>query len=97
LRDKNEYLVTFPGDIYKLKYELTEGDLELFLNTQGYYLEWMRDTWIEDQNLRKLNLMINNPATYLKRISKTYKNIESNMEETFWNSRYVNQKNNSFD
>jgi hypothetical protein len=95
LRDKNKYLVTYPGDIYKLIYELPDTNLEIFLNTKGYYLEWMRDSWIEEQNFRQLNIMINKPAVFLKRISKMYKDIEPYMEETFWKSRYVNQKNSS--
>ena len=85
----NEYLVTYPGDAYRIKYSLPFNNAELFLDSRGYYLEWIRDEWVKEQNFQKLNLMISRPSQYLKKVAREYKKIEPFMEETFWNSRYV--------
>ena len=89
LTQDNEYLVTYPGDAYKLQYQLPFNNAELFLDTKGYYLEWIRDEWVKEQNFKKLNLMINKPSQFLKLTARDYKKLEAQMEQTFWNSRYV--------
>lgn len=88
----DDYLVTYPGDEYKVKYKLPSVDVELFLDSKGYYLEWMRDEWVKEQNLRKLNQFINKPALYLKKAAKEYKKLEPGMEKVFWESRYEQSK-----
>jgi len=89
LTQDDEYLVTYPGDAYKIKYNLPFNNAELFLDSRGYYLEWIRDEWVKEQNFQKLNLMVSKPSQYLKKIAREYKKLEPFMEETFWNSRYV--------
>lgn len=89
LINEHEYLVTYPGDSYKIVYELPFEKAELFLDSKGYYLEWIREAWIKEQNFRKLNVMMNKPSQYLKKAAKEFKKLEPAMEETFWNSRYV--------
>ncbi|MDN3669770.1 hypothetical protein QWY93_10590 [Echinicola jeungdonensis] len=89
LLDPDDYLVTFPGDRYVLKYELPYEHAALFLNSKGYYLEWIREGWIEEQDLKKLHQMIRKPERYLKEIAPSYKKVEPEMENAFWNSRYV--------
>ena len=42
-----EHLVTYPGDAYTLRYELPPGDQELFLDSRGYYYEWIREAWLK--------------------------------------------------
>lgn len=89
LNNPQKYLVTMPGDVYKLSFELptATADYELFLSTKGYYLEWMRDHWIKDQNLFKLKGMYDNPRRYLKKEAREYKLYESQMNDLFWGSR----------
>lgn len=88
LIDTNKYLITYPGDSYRIKYRLPFENAELFLDSKGFYLEWIRDEWVTEQNFRKLNLMFNHPSRYLKLCAPDFKKIEPHMEETFWNSRY---------
>jgi hypothetical protein len=47
LLDTTQALITFPGDRYTLSYTLPGNaeDYELFLETRGYYLEWMRSKY----------------------------------------------------
>ena len=48
-------LVTQPGDTLQLVYPLpvAGGRAELFLQSRGYYLEWMRDSWIAEENAER--------------------------------------------
>jgi hypothetical protein len=84
-------LVTLPGDIYSLTYELPDDfdRYELFIETQGYYLEWLRESWMKEKNLARARLMFTNPAKFLKKMAPEYKKIEPQMEDVFWRSRYA--------
>ncbi len=85
----NDYLVTYPGDAYRIKYNIPYENAEIFLDSKGYYLEWIRDEWVKEQNFKKLNLMVSKPTQYLKEIAPAFKRLEPLMEESFWNSKYV--------
>jgi hypothetical protein len=91
LLDSTKTLVTLPGDIYTLQYTLpqTEGEYELFLESRGYYLEWIRKEWIEEQNAILLAQMFFDPANALRRLAPEFKRVEPFMEECFWRSRYA--------
>lgn len=89
LHDSGQYFTTFPGERYTLNFELPNSKLhyEMFLNAQGYYLEWMREDWIKDKDLFKLWQMFERPATYLKDEASAYKEYEKTMEQQFWSSK----------
>jgi len=89
IRNPEEYLVSMPGSTYRFSFVLPEKEknYELFLQSQGYYLEWMRESWLREKNLLKLNQLLNHPRRYLKAETKAYKKQEKYMEEAFWNSR----------
>ena len=90
LNDSASSLITFPGDVYFLQYTLPENrDYEFFLHSRGYYLEWMRDEWLMEQNLRKAKFMLTFPGLYMRMAAKEFKKSEANMEQQFWGSRYV--------
>ncbi len=96
LLSDDKYLISMPGDSYKLNFELPrEADYELFLYTKGYYLEWMRENWLKDKNLWKLRQMFENPKQYLRSELKNYKEYEKTMEQEFWNSK-IDTKNYSY-
>jgi hypothetical protein len=48
-------LVTGPGDSHHLTYVLPDDPerLELFLQSRGYYLEWMREQWLAEESPRR--------------------------------------------
>jgi len=85
----DKYLISMPGDVYKFNFSLPENqtDYELFLFSKGYYLEWIRDSWIKEKNLLKLAQMRTTPKMYLKAEAAAYKAYEVDMEEQFWNSK----------
>lgn len=89
LLNPDAYIISMPGCEYRFDFMLPEAgsDYELFLYSEGYYLEWMRKQWLEDKNLLKLRQMVYNPKTYLKGEAASFKRQERDMEEQFWNSK----------
>lgn len=85
----DKYLISMPGSEYTFNFKMptSSTDYELFLYSKGYYLEWMRDHWLKDKDLLKLNQMVNHPKKYLRDEAKYYKKYEANMEQEFWNSK----------
>jgi len=91
LLDPARALVTMPGDDYTLAYRLPEepGRYELFLSSRGYYLEWMRDEWIAEENPARAALMFTDPHGALRAMAPEFKRGEAEMEALFWGSRYA--------
>jgi hypothetical protein len=91
LIDPDRTLVTLPGDVYEISYQLPEDPAghELFLETRGYYLEWMRREWMTEQNPLLAAGMVLDPGAALRSLAPAFKAQEPEMERVFWNSRYV--------
>jgi len=87
-------LVTMPGDELTLIYSLPDSSefYELFLESRGYYIEWMRPSWFKEKNLFKTLMMFKEPEKYLKVMAPEFKRIESQMEDVFWRSKYVRRE-----
>jgi hypothetical protein len=83
-------IVTVPGDQYRFEYQLPPGEAyELFLDSRGYYLEWMRKEWMgKEQPLAALRMLLD-PAAALRELAPRYKQLEPEAEEIFWRSRYA--------
>ena len=90
LCDEEHVLTTLPGDSYTLVYRLPRDDIayELFLESKGYYLEWMREAWMKEENSEKAAMLLLNPRQLLLELAPEYKRIEPEMEKVFWASRY---------
>jgi hypothetical protein len=87
----DSYLVTYPGDVLEIRYPVTASpSLEVFVESEGYYIEWMRQEWLADENHKAFRRVLLNPSGYLKKMAPHYKVQEPKMEEVFWNSRYTN-------
>jgi len=91
LVDPAQSLVTLPGDCYTLVYDLPRDDApyDVFLESRGYYLEWIRDAWLEEENPALLAELFMSPEQALRRLAPQYKRIEPGMEQIFWSSRYA--------
>lgn len=91
LLDSSRTLVTMPGDTYELLYALPRGagSYELFLESRGYYFEWIRSEWIAEENPALLAQLLMNPRAALARLAPEFKRVEAGMEECFWRSRYA--------
>jgi len=82
-------IVTQPGDTYELDYAIPRGEVELFLDTRGYYLEWMRAEWLrEEQPLAALKMFLD-PAQAMRDLAPAWKRMEPQAEQMFWRSRYA--------
>jgi len=83
--------VTQPGDRYELRFELPlpPERLELFVESRGYYIEWMRDEWLADQDPARLERLMADPHGALRQLAPAFKAREAGMEQAFWSSRYA--------
>jgi hypothetical protein len=91
LVDSTKSLITLPGDEYDLVYQLPDRpeQYELFLESRGYYLEWMRREWLAEENLDSAARILLDPAGALRTLAPAFKRQEPDLERLFWNSRYV--------
>ncbi len=91
LTDDARFLTTLPGDALTLEYALPvpERRRAIFLESRGYYLEWMRDEWLADESAERAMMMMSDPARALRELAPAFKRTEAQMEAAFWRSRYV--------
>jgi hypothetical protein len=83
-------LTTLPGDTYTYTFDVPGGSArELFLDSRGYYLEWMREEWLSEENPRRAAQLMLNPEQLLRDIAPEFKQQEARMERLFWGSRYA--------
>ena len=92
LHDDEKFLVSLPGDEFKLKFDLPEIseniEYELFLSSKGYYLEWMRQEWLEEKDITRLRKMVSMDQKTWRELAIEFKSMEHEMEDVFWNSKY---------
>jgi hypothetical protein len=85
-------LITLPGDKYELKYKLpNDCSFQFFIETKGYYIEWMREEWLAEENLRKAAFAFQFPGLFMRKAAPEFKKAEPLMEKIFWESRYVRE------
>jgi len=90
LLDPAEHLITQQGDEYRIHFHLpgAPDGLSLFLDSRGYYYEWMRREWIAETDPAMTALLLSNPREALRRLAPIFKAQEGMMEKTFWSSRF---------
>lgn len=90
LIDPARSLVTMPGDHFMIDFDLPNASqYEVFLESRGYYLEWMRTEWLAEEDPIKAAAMFAMPVAFLKIEASRFKLLESSMEQEFWSSRYA--------
>jgi hypothetical protein len=85
------HLVTQPGEDYTLRFHLPAGESELFLESRGYYYEWIRQEWLAEESPFEALRAVLDPEGTLRRLAPKYKAVEGTMEETFWRSKFRRQ------
>jgi hypothetical protein len=90
LRGDGPRLITVPGDEYRLVFRLPSGaaGMELFLESEGYYYEWMRGEWLAEEDPAMLQMALFHPEAALRRLAGPFKSREARMEAAFWASRF---------
>ena len=93
LLDPETSLVTMPGDQYDIYFSLPENAAyySYFLESRGYYLEWIRQEWLSDEDPNQVRQIFINPEQAMKELAPSFKAIEPYMEHAFWSSRYATQ------
>lgn len=87
LLEPGSYLITYPGEAYTLHFRLPEGDHELFVESRGYYYEWARESWFDEEDPAALLGLLADPRGTFKTLAPKYKDVEGEMEDLFWKSR----------
>ena len=79
-----------PGDAYRISFDLPGPgpELELFLDTEGYYYEWMRTEWLPEENPVMAALALGAPGQALRALAGPFKAREATLEAAFWASRF---------
>jgi hypothetical protein len=90
LERDDRHLITFPGDAYRISFDLPQAanELELFLESEGYYYEWMREQWLAEEDAEMASLVLFHPEEALRRMAPGFKERESGLEQAFWASRF---------
>ena len=83
-------MVTHPGDVHRVTFGCPAGDatLELFLESEGFYYEWMRGEWLSEEDPGMAALALADPEEALRRLAPAYKAEEPFLERAFWASRF---------
>lgn len=91
----NEPIMSMPGDTFELFFDLPPSppQYEYWLESRGYYLEWMREDWKAERNPEMAMMILMQPEQAMRVLAPQYKRIESEMEAYFWKSRYAGSAN----
>lgn len=85
----DHYFISMPGESYTFNFDV-HGEAEfheLFLFSEGHYIEWMRSEWLKPPNRKKIRQMRLFPRQYLKQESVKFQEYEEEMERLFWESK----------
>lgn len=82
------YLNTYPGDGFAIDYDVPPGEHEVFVQSRGYYLEWIREAWLRDEDPVALAAFLLDPRAGLRRLAPAFHAIEAQMDAVFWRSRF---------
>lgn len=98
LLNPDRYLVTGPGDHYRIEFRIPgqdhmnlaigKGRYRLFLESRGYYYEWMRREWLKEESPELATRMFFQPTVMFRALAPDFKAREAAMEKTFWSSRF---------
>lgn len=89
--DDKSYLKTDPGDSYYLKYFIpSKENIEqtTFINSKGYYNEWVRGNWIRNENKNYTFDLYDIKGT-LSYLADCWLENSTLLEEEFFNSRII--------
>lgn len=94
LADSARTLTLFPGDSVALTFAIPSDTprYAVFLESRGYYYEWMRGEWLAERDAAMVSLLLADPDAALQEIAPMYKQREATFEADFWNSRFGRQQ-----
>jgi hypothetical protein len=91
VRGAGPYLVTLPGDEIRFRFHVPEarGSAAYFLESRGFYHEWMRPSWLREEDLPLAQRYLADPPAALRELAPLYRTLEPTMETIFQNSRFA--------
>ena len=80
------YFTTFPGQQFELTFQTldTTGHSTYFIAAQGYYIEWIRGSWIRDN---VAGIPFSPSDTLLKDAFRTWNGVKDQFERDFFQSK----------
>jgi len=92
LSDKDSsYFITYPGDFHELSFNIDtvpqDKERTYFLASHGYYIEWLRMTWMDENGNYGPGQELELNDTLLQRTARLWLEKKEQMEEHFYNSK----------
>lgn len=84
-----EYLVTEPGEVFDLSYEIPQTDEQettVFIASKGYYIEWLRGDWLKPRQSGYRFSLFNTEET-IAQMTKSWAENRDLIEQTFLETR----------
>lgn len=88
-RQDDSYLHVTPGDSYHFRYPLSDSDgktTSVLLLSQGYYYEWLRGSWVQEEASQP-PLNIFNTTAIIDLLRERWLNHSRMLEEEFFRNR----------
>jgi len=88
-KDDDQYLVTNPGESYRLRYQLPVPDARsrtLFVRSRGYYNEWIRGEWLTMDRAGYRFDLDDLPGT-ISQLTQSWLRDRETVERAFWEAR----------
>ena len=84
LSDPHRHLVTYPADQFRFRFQLPDSIqfADLFLDTDGFYYEWMRPAWLDDEDPALALLSLTNPSAMLRHLTLGFQGSRGNHRRT---------------
>jgi hypothetical protein len=91
LRGIGPHLVTLPGEEVRMRFAVPEpkGARAYFLQSRGYYYEWMREEWLREEDPAQADAFLADPLRALRELAPEYARIEPSIDRLFENSRFA--------
>jgi len=91
-KDDGAYLITEPGDSFILDYQLPtapanrERERSLAISSQGYYLEWIRGSWVRNDPTAT-PFQLSDMAQTIRRLAESWLRDRELLEREFFRAR----------
>lgn len=86
----DNFLITNPGESYYLSYSLKSGDsnnTSVFVQSKGYYIEWIRGNWLVDKNFEKYKFNLFDIDKTLLQLQNSWLENRLLIEDNFFETR----------
>lgn len=84
--DDDQYLITNPGDSYLFSFKIDKSpdkETSLFIESKGYYNEWIRGNWINNQDVNYTFNLFDIKGTFNQLVTSWIENKDLLEEEFF--------------